>query len=175
MADDLITKSTLKKDYGLTDSMIAKIGDPDATKPNPHYRQGAPMKLYERARVEQWIAQHQDMLQRSAPRKAAAQKAVETKRQNAQEMINEALSDLQLRPIPPDIDSRTQAYLFARYPDYDGYVTPKAIAAHIRHNYTNYENLLLKIKGKVGAGNLYAQIKEALNQRIEEHYGYKSE
>lgn len=46
--------STLKlKERGWTDGMIRRfLGEPDATRPNPHYKCAAPMKLYELKRVE---------------------------------------------------------------------------------------------------------------------------
>lgn len=50
----MIAKATLKKERGWTDSLIARfLGEPDKTRPNPHYRtNGAPMRLFALKRVE---------------------------------------------------------------------------------------------------------------------------
>lgn len=172
---EMITKSALKREYGLTDKLIEQLGEPDATRPNPHFRKAAPMLLYSRDRVEKWIASNPESIDQSNPRKSRALKAAETKRQQAQKMVDEALKQLKLNPIPKDIAVRTQLFIGERFGAYGNEPTPKAIASHIRHNYTNYEELLSKIKGKVGKGDLYLQIKDKLNAAIESHYGYNSE
>lgn len=68
---DYITKSTVKEDYGLTDGMIKQLGEPDKTAPNPHYRSSAPMQLYLRSRVEQWVADHAEAVAKVLARRKA--------------------------------------------------------------------------------------------------------
>ncbi len=49
--EELAYKSTLKKTYGLTDSMIARLGPPYKIVPNPHYRSKT-SSLYNRERLD---------------------------------------------------------------------------------------------------------------------------
>src|SRR6185369_8921332 len=66
---DYITKSTVKSDYGLTDSMLKELGEPDKLAPNPHYRSSAPMQLYLRERVEKWAAENVERIAKAASRR----------------------------------------------------------------------------------------------------------
>lgn len=50
----MITQTTLKKDRGWTDGLIARfLGQPNRLAPNPHYRSGPKMKLFTVERVEE--------------------------------------------------------------------------------------------------------------------------
>lgn len=74
-----INKQTIKTEYGLTDSLIKKIGAPDKTAVNPHFRTGPPMRMYERARVEKWIEENQEIIGITGKRKATEAKPVAPK------------------------------------------------------------------------------------------------
>ena len=177
MTGEMVTKTRMKSDYGLTDTLIKHIGEPDEIRPNPHYKKGAPMLLYRRARVEQWIADNLPLLEQAQRRKAIAIKAVETKRQDAQAMVDEALQDLVLQPVPDysTLYAEVCDYVSARYEGSCSMPGTNGIVSYIRHNYTNYHQLLLLIRGKVGSDELYQQIKQAINEHIAKHYGYKVE
>jgi hypothetical protein len=41
-----VYKSTLKKEFGFTDSIIKELGEPDKLVANPHYRSGPKSQLY---------------------------------------------------------------------------------------------------------------------------------
>lgn len=56
--DNYISKQTLKTAYLLSDRWIFRLGSPDREVENPHYRRAAPMKLYSRQRVEEFLALH---------------------------------------------------------------------------------------------------------------------
>jgi len=43
---DLLSKSQVKSEYGLTDKLIGMLGAPDVLKPNPRYHKAAPMAFY---------------------------------------------------------------------------------------------------------------------------------
>lgn len=66
---DYITKATIKADYGLTDSLIKKLGEPDKVVPNPHYRSSAPMQLYLRERVEQFVEDNAETIKKILARR----------------------------------------------------------------------------------------------------------
>ena len=131
------------------------------------------MKLYLRKRVEQWIAEHQSEIMASQPRKQAAQKAVHTKRESAKIEIAKLVRSLELEPIVSRARVRKEAtdFFFERYEDFNGEVTEKGLCSFIRHNYTNYEEILSVVKGKVGASDLYVNVKVYLCCRIVAHYG----
>lgn len=170
---ELITKSNLKKEYGLTDKGIKLLGDPDTTKPNPYYQNAAPMALYARQRVEEFIAKHGDEVVVSRGRSNAASKAVETKRTKGRAILEQSLRDLELRPVPDqsELISEVRDYILYRYGESPECPTQKALCSFIRHNYTNYEAVLHLIKGKVGIGELYQEAKVEFIKRIIDHYG----
>ena len=131
------------------------------------------MKLYLRERVEQWIAEHQSEITASQPRKQAAQRAVHTKRESAKVEIARLVRSLELEPITSRARVRKEAaeFFLERYDDFNGEVTEKGLCSFIRHNYTNYEEILSVVKGKVGASDLYVNVKVYLCCRIIAHYG----
>src|SRR5436305_7093414 len=73
------------KDRGWTEVLVKQfLGVPDALKPNPNYRQAAPMQLYSPARIEQAESQAQwqqakarATLRSQASKMLAARKATE--------------------------------------------------------------------------------------------------
>ena len=62
---EFVYKSTLKERFGLTDSLIRKLGAPDKQVPNPHYRSGPPASLYAIDRVEAWCAEHSKEIEKA--------------------------------------------------------------------------------------------------------------
>lgn len=129
------------------------------------------MKLYLRSRVEQYITEHQGEIAASQPRKQAAQKAVSTKRQSAKVEIAQLVRMLELRPINRALVRKEAAeFFYSMYEDFSGEVTEKGLCSFIRHNYTNYEQILSVVKGKVGASDLYQNVKVYLCCRIVAHY-----
>lgn len=78
MTDDktaYIPQSTVKEEFNLTDSLLKLLGEPDKTKPNPHYLSAPPMRLYERSRIERWVAEHADLIEKARERSASARRA----------------------------------------------------------------------------------------------------
>jgi hypothetical protein len=66
---DYITKFTMKHDYNMTDALIKKLGEPDKVTRNPHYSSAAPMQLYLRERVEKWVAENPELIQKVIERR----------------------------------------------------------------------------------------------------------
>ncbi|MDQ7026754.1 MAG: hypothetical protein Q9P01_10995 [Anaerolineae bacterium] len=66
---DYITKFTMKHDYNMTDSLIKKLGEPDKITRNPHYSSAAPMRLYLRERVEKWVEENPELIQKVIERR----------------------------------------------------------------------------------------------------------
>jgi hypothetical protein len=170
---EYINLSRIKSEFGLTPRQVRCLGEPDETGPNPYYRSGPPVRLYLRQRVEQWIAEHQNEIEASQLRRHSAQKAVHTKRDAAKIEIARLVQDLKLGPIASRARVREEAVAFflLHYGDFSGEVTEKGLCSFIRHNYTNYEEILSMVKGKVGAADLYENVKVYLCCRIITYYG----
>ncbi|EDX82475.1 hypothetical protein S7335_1276 [Synechococcus sp. PCC 7335] len=82
----LVVKTTLKKEYGWTDRLIAKYQlEPDLLVENPHYRRGAAMHLYALNRVKRIASENEvaaelaNVLAQRPARKQAAQQAARTR------------------------------------------------------------------------------------------------
>jgi len=170
MQDEYVTKSKLKTEYELTDSLIKKLGAPDAEKANPMYKSAAPMQLYLRERVAAWCAENSDLIEKARQRRKHARKAVETKRQQGRGRLASLLAQLQLKPIPARqrLENQVANFLFERYGTSE--VSEKAVCSYLRHNYTNYESILRDIRGVVGKGQLYADAKLYITCIIIRHY-----
>lgn len=167
---DYVAKSQLKSEFGLTDSLIRAIGDPDQIKLNPHCKRSAPMNLYRRDRIETWIKEHSDAIASAQPRKQAALKAVETKRAYGREALCNLASTLKMMPTPSDrtLEENVSNFLQDRYNEHN--VSQKAICSYIRHVYTNYDQILDQLSGLVGKRELYEDFKVYLCCLIIEHY-----
>jgi hypothetical protein len=86
----LLTKTKLKE-RGWTDTLIEKfLPHPDETQTNPIYTSSSPMRLYRLERVEQMEASKDFIASqsRTAARKRAAQKGIETKRRKLMQYID---------------------------------------------------------------------------------------
>lgn len=164
---NLLTKGALKSEYGLTERLIGLIGPPDLKRRNPLYKSAAPMQLYQRERVELWLAENQSLIAASDRRKAASQKAVTTKEERARQEVAALVRDLQIEKVRKKRLRREAAdYYRSRYEHWDGEVTERALCSYIRHNHTNYDSVLAAIYGKVGAGRLYTAAKQLLCAEI---------
>src|SRR5262249_41149128 len=75
---------------GWTKGMIEQfLGEPDASRPNPHYRSGPRMRLYEMRRVEQAVTspEFREAQEARNGKREAAQKTLETKRQKIADYV----------------------------------------------------------------------------------------
>lgn len=159
------------------------LKDPDRVVDNPHYRRAAPMRLYALARVEAVEASPawQDTQQARAARKAAAQRATQTKRQALLRAI--AALDIRVAVLPPDaLTARACAHYNARLADREDWdilpATPQSAPDFlrritvnlIRHQLTSYENELARIFGKVGVKDAYLAINKKIYDAIAAAY-----
>lgn len=56
--EEYVTLSGLKKEYHFTQKWIERLGEPDITKYNPHFRTGPRMRLWGRDRILAFISEH---------------------------------------------------------------------------------------------------------------------
>lgn len=176
---EYLTVSQLKE-LGWTDGLIKKhLGDPDKLKRNPVYRSKAPMRLYDVQRVEETerLIDWQALEAKREKRKQAAQKAVETKREQLDRYL--ARVDIKVPKLRPDkLIERACSHYNDRSRDGDhrafrnsdvGFLARIAVN-YLRHQLTEYEAHLSAIGGKVGAQDAYFAIKRKVLAAIADQY-----
>jgi hypothetical protein len=166
-AKDLIYKSTVKQTYGLSDGWIARIGEPDKIVQNPHYRSGMQAYLYSRARVEAFIEAHQeeyDAYQVKRAKRSARMSAVaQEKREKLLQWARAA--QITVEPLSVSWKKLLEVVLFNGYQWHDDFtLSPNAVLAHVRHNQTNYHELLAQIESQTGCNEAYPIIRERVDK-----------
>lgn len=178
--DEYCTQSQLLR-KGWSKTMIAKhLGEPDLTNPNPINQKWAPVKRYKRSRVE-WSEKSeafQQDLERSRARSLSSggRKAAETRRQRDRKWAKE---------VELEIQSMRQRHLLKAAIDHFNnrqdcespeviYATEKSDPEFlfriqvnlVRHNLTNYEDLLSRLFGRIDQNSLYIIIRNRINNEI---------
>jgi hypothetical protein len=167
-----VYKTTLAKTYGLTPKLIALLGPADKEVPNRHHRSGPPSLLYAVDRVEQFVTEHAaevaDAASRRKARSESAARGVVTKTTKLIDGIDEiGLTWSELPRKYQTLLDRAASHAVARYgaaahtPGYAG------VVATVRHEFTNYDELLRLIHGKVGSSAAYESIRSRLDDEIE--------
>lgn len=160
--------STLRTAYGLTPSMIEEIGPPDKIVDNPHYRVAPDAGLYSIARVEAWIAANQSRVEKAKAsrvnRSAASTKVHEAKRAERRRKELEWANGVEIhcrKPLPTTLvtDARRR-FTFSKRGEL---LEQKALHAHVRGAFTNYEDLL----GKVRDAEFAEELRPLLRQRVD--------
>lgn len=172
------------KARGWTERLIERhLGAPDTTRPNPHYRSAAPMRLYTRARVEQ-VEQSpgwDQIQQTTVTRKQQAGKAVETKRQKMLRYVESV--HIHVPVIAADVLTARacehynwlQAERAERHGDWDfrpatptsdGTFLARITVNYLRHVHSRYERELEQIFGKVGVLEGYVALYENVSASI---------
>ena len=187
------TKTDLK-DLGFTESMIKELLPEPREKINPRFKNAAPMLLWWKDDVDSVIETTSFKLayKVSEKRREAGLKAADTKRKRTLKGIEQAINDIQI-PIYPvkilyeqSLNARIDFLYYQASMRSDGGLdllnsaetapyadmnTRKRWAVnYIRHELTDYDNILREIKGKVGAGEAYEKYKEIIMENIFEVY-----
>ena len=189
----LISKPGLR-DRGWTDTMIQRyLPIHDAEKANPYYKCAAPMKLYMIDRIIKIEKRKSfmEMLAKSKERKALAQKAVTTKIDKVREFANSIDIDIPLSPKDQLIWEACNSYndhkeyqaILNGYdrdwhvagPHSDDAFLARICQNYLRHNCTDYDDMLDKLFGKVGVSVGHDIIKKRINDRIRELYPWIKE
>lgn len=177
------------KERGWTDTMIKKfLGEPDATRDNPHYKCAAPMKLYETKRVERVERRKsfKEYMEASAGRKASAQKGVKTKIEKALEYartvgINVPTMDYD-KVVKRACQSYNEWHEYDRNGFYNDYFTPadplhsdadflrRITTNYLRHECSSYEQQLYKFFGKTGVNEAHDILQKRINDEIQRIY-----
>lgn len=185
--------STKLKERGFTEGKIKKfLGDADLLVTNPAYRTGPPMRLFLEKRVEEVekSQEFQDWLSKSkSTREKQSQiqlKIAENKRQELRDYITNL--DIEIELIPSDkLFQKAQRHynnLWSDRGDDDKFCHESTVSDSnkkflhritvnmLRHEFTNYENELCDIFGKIGVAEGYLMLKTKVLNKIAEVYPF---
>ena len=179
---DFINRQTIKIEYRLTDSLIKKIGAPDKTAVNPHFRTGPPMLLYERGRVKKWIEENQDIIHRSRKRKVPAPPSAATKTKKTRHQVESA--DFDVPVMEKDLlmekacahynslwNARGTCNKCASKDD-DPEFIKRICINYLRHQVSGYENDREDMRGRTGTRKGYEIIKDEVMEAIRDKYSW---
>ena len=147
---EFVYKSTVRHTYGLTPSMIDELGEPDRYVDNPHYKTGPPASLYRIDRVETWIEENQERVDKaraSRARRSAAQLKLwderrKRERQEAMDWVH-SVPVTTTKELPNDLlDATMKRFGLTEL----NFAKSKALRATVRHERTNYNDLLHQMK-----------------------------
>jgi hypothetical protein len=163
---ETLSKAKLKE-RGWTEAGIKRfLGEPDGTKPNPKYKNGAPMSLYQVARVEAAEQTPEYLAWKAKKRRDGAARAVRTKKALLHATIE------RWRPEVPVLDiAKLRRKAIANYNSHreeravvrerdlewtpatersDEAFLARITVNYVRHVLTPYDGLLGTLHGKVG-------------------------
>lgn len=188
------------KDRGWTLSAITKfLGDPDRTKPNPMYRSAAPMKLWDKTRVEavestdefrSWKEGSKDRRRKASETMKAVMQAkrletIQTFTEALQHEVDQALAwvktvrdleYLEQQAIENWYNHQTSRALEGRreFPEWprelDFETRVRWVENYVRHCQTNYEYLLHCSGGRVGRDEAYDAMKTLVAAKVQTLY-----
>lgn len=191
-----VYKTTLKHTCGLSPKWIARLGEPDKIRPNPHYSRGPASKLYHRARVEALIDANLDewrRLQASRAKRSKTMHAIaDTKRAALAELVDRWVGSVELDKylLPKQFDrlldyvERTGYDLLHARGKFDQVfvISPNAVIAYVRHCWTTYESALSELENELervgmcdacvrGYEQIRSQVDALVNKMLSERYG----
>ncbi|MBV9689891.1 MAG: hypothetical protein JO202_09290 [Ktedonobacteraceae bacterium] len=182
----MLTLTDLKA-RGWTDALVKQfLGEPDATKPNPHYRKAAPMRLYALARVEQAESQEEwQQAKARASRRSEASKKVSARK--AAELVEQAS---QMRITVDRLPTETVIeQAIASYNAYNWEIAwrhgeafepatessdptflDRITVNYIRHHLTSYDTHLEQLVGQIGVRQAGKVIRRRIYDAIAKAY-----
>jgi len=173
-----IYKTTLKTLYGLSDGWITRLGAPDKTVPNPHYKCAPAAGLYLRERVETFLDDNREEYERFIIKRTARQsRAHAVADRRASDLLAWAdAARIRIDPLPDTLSvlewAATESFLMRQFDrgrfGADFYPGHNALVAYVRHRLTNYESLLAYIEGRPGHAEAYLRLKQRVNQVVEQ-------
>ena len=176
------------KERGWTDGLIqAHLGKPDKLSPNPVYKSQPPMRLYSQSRVSEvecdpeLQAKLAKSLASKEKRSASAQKAVETKKKAAIEWVESQFIKIPQIPYKKLINKACDSYNFHQIErgrddfrsarlDSDASFLCRITYNYIRHERTNYEQMLEQLFGKTGTKEAYQALRVKIDAAIAQAY-----
>lgn len=188
---DYITISTVKR-RGWTELAIKKwLGEPDKIAKNPHGRNAPPMKLFSLGRVEE-IEKGEEWLEWNNKTKNKRRIIGAKTKERADKKRGEILSYIKNLPIEITYFKKEELYrlacehyndLWASRGNFDKHADSSfsksfldRIAVNmLRHEFSQYEDELEEIFGKIGKDLAYIELKNLVLNKIKEKYPFLTE
>lgn len=192
---ELINKATLKEEFGWTEKLIKDFLPTPISKKNPMYACAAPMQLWpvevvaEVMKTQEFI----NAMEKLKERRAKREKKAEEKARKKQEEINEVIHGIQdrIQVYPIEIEDvralaiQSQQDLYESREKYDmnalnctnERVIKRWMVNYLRHDCSNYEELLEELQHSVAADNkdAYLMLKNSFLDAIAKMYPELSE
>lgn len=172
------------KERGWTEASIRRfLAVPDKTKPNPYYKSGPPMRLWNPERVVgiESTVEWQDFRAKSEGPKRISKKIANAKREQLLEAIrNEPLPTIRksgninhVRRLACESYNRHQrdieSFAYASLNDAPTFLD-RITVNYLRHECSDYEAKLEQIAGKIGCGDAYELIRNRVLDAIANAY-----
>lgn len=183
-------KYTLEKikELGFNSKLIKELLPEPELRENPYYRKAPKMKLWSQEDVEKAMSSpiFVEEQKKREKRKAASQKAVETKQRKTMQMIDEKISKISVQRL--ELDKVRYNAISCRQSWYDQIADERGevneycakmadeetvqrwMVNYIRHKKTYYDSTLYELKGKTGKGEAYLYYVKAVLDKIAEVY-----
>lgn len=181
--ESLISQTTILS-MGFTKSMIDKLLPEPILKQNPRYKSAAPMKLWKEADV--LAAMDTDAFREATAkaerRKAAAAKAVDTKRKNAEVLADDLIASIHVQRIDMQALQELAVAAQQKWYDFNGkdeIVDPSRetvnrwMVNYIRHNLCEYDDslyMLFRPGSLADKDELYPKVKRETLAKIAQVY-----
>jgi hypothetical protein len=189
-AETYLTMADLRE-RGWTDAMIRDhLGEPDATRPNPRYRSGAPMKLYQPARAEsaEAAAEWVERKALGARRRAAGAVAADRKRMQTETLARQLAASLVGRLVLPADPQQAAIEAYNSWHSDNctclgwhelGFCGKRAEASdspeflhritinYARHCLTGYDRAFNRLAGRVGHQDAHEILRTEVNAAVE--------
>jgi hypothetical protein len=169
-SDEFVNWQTLRSVYALPCSWIEALGDPDVIEPHPYDPQRYKVR-YCRKRVEAFIDSRKQAYLRMLLERAKTTGKNRQASELEQQIAWAKTVKINIEPLPALAQLRREAKAsFQAGQNGNGknfWMSDKALMAHIRHNKTNYHQLLAHLQKNVpGATVAYLIIRRRVNQKI---------
>lgn len=187
----MLSRSQVKK-LGFSDRLIDELLPEPVEKMNPYHHSGPPMCLWEEADVkrametDEFKAHYAKYHTAPEKRKAAAQKAAETRRKNLLDHARSIIPEIEvdddwtkeeLLEAGRQSKHDFEVYERGRYGDTshlctDKYTLERWAVNFVRHRLTSYDAEWYRMAGKTGCYEAHNLYHDAVNQKIAETYPF---
>ena len=187
--EKMIAQTTIIE-MGWTKTLIAKFLPEPTLKPNPYYKKAAPMKLWRESDVMEIMQTSEfiEAMEKAAKRKAAAEKAVQTKVNILAQEMERVTASLNVKIVPEEsLANRAISaknlwneekanmrndwfYCPIIASDVDKATLDRWVVNYIRHHLVKYDKALGRMDGRVGKYDIYPDMKKAVLRKIAEVY-----
>lgn len=181
--EETVTQTAVKE-MGFTDKLIKELLPEPKLVTNPYYKSAAKMKLWKLSDVEKAMENpiFQESLKKREKHKAAAEKAVATKKAKLQAETDKFIESIKIKHMDIkeirasaleaqqcwyDYKYNTRRNFDFQYAyDADEDTITRWMVNYIRHEMTSYDEQLYSMKGRTGIHDMYPEIRNVILDKI---------